>query len=77
MAAAPKVAVTISRYWHEPKIQTFVSGDGIAMAVPLDDFVLALEAELTALEVTIPQLKMRQATQTVLAKIKEESSKVV
>lgn len=72
-----KVAVTISRYWHEPEIKTIVSGEGIAMALPLSDYVLALEAELIALEVNIPQLIMSQAARTVLTKIKEESAKVV
>lgn len=47
------------------------------MALPLSDYVLALEAELIALEVNIPQLIMSQAARTVLTKIKEESAKVV
>lgn len=78
MAATPKVAVTISRHWHEPKIHTFITGDGIAMAVALEDYVLALEEELNKLlPAPIPELTMRQASRTVLAKVKEESAKVV
>jgi len=78
VAAAPKVAVTISRHWHEPKIHTVISGEGIAMAILLDDYVLALEEELNRLlNDPLPNLLMRQAARTVLEKIKEESAKVV
>mgnify|MGYP001572396811 CR=1 FL=1 len=67
-----KVALTISRYWHEPTIYTIVSGEGIAMAIPLDDYLQALAAELsTNVE------PLQRANKLVLAKIKEESAKVV
>lgn len=76
-----KVAVTISRHWHEPKIHTVVSGEGIAMAIPLDDYIEALTAELYAqgrwLSLNQLESKMHQAARTVLSKIKEESVKAV
>lgn len=76
-----KVAVTISRHWHEPQIHTAISGDGIAMAVTLDDWVLALTAELYAqgrwMSKAQLEVKVQQAAKKVLERIKEESSKVV
>lgn len=76
-----KVAVTISRHWHEPKIHTIVSGEGIAIAIPLDDYITALTAELYSqgrwLSLNQLESKMRQAALTVLSKVKEESAKAV
>jgi hypothetical protein len=78
---ADQVAVTISRHWHEPKIHTVVSGDGIAMAILLDDYLKALTLELYAegrwwtREQQTQQVQ--QAAKRVLDRIKEESAKVV
>jgi hypothetical protein len=78
---ADQVAVTISRHWHEPKIHTVVSGEGIAMALLLDDYVKALTLELYAegrwwSREQLEQ-KVQQAAKRVLDRIKEESAKVV
>lgn len=76
-----KVALTVSRHWHTPTIHTEVSGEGIALALPWDDVVKALAVELYAAGrwLTQAQLeqKLEQASANVLAKIKEESHKVV
>lgn len=76
-----KVAVTISRHWHEPQIHTVVSGEGIGLALTLDDYLKSLTEELYVAGrwVTRTQLeeKVQQAAKQVLAKVKEESAKVV
>jgi hypothetical protein len=79
--AASKVAVTISRHWHEPQIHTVVSGEGIAMAILLNDYVKALTLELYAegrwWSREQLEFKVQQAAKRVLDRIKEESAKVV
>lgn len=76
-----KVAVTVSRHWDSPQIHTVVSGEGIALALLLGDYVNALTVELykQGRWVTKAQLeaKVQQAAKIVLDKIKEESAKVV
>jgi len=78
---ASKVAVTVSRHWHEPQIHTVVSGEGIAMALLLDDYLKALTVELYAQGRWWSQdqleLKVQQAARKVLDRVKEESAKVV
>lgn len=78
---AEHVAVTITRHWHSPQIHTGVSGEGIAMSLTLDDYVLALTEELYAqgrwMSQSQLETKVQQAAKAVLEKVKEESAKVV
>ena len=69
-----KVAVTISRYWHSPQIHTVVSGEGIAIAIELDDYLMALSRELGSDSLFGA---VKTASKVVLERIKEESAKVV
>ena len=76
------MAVTVSRHWDSPKIHTVVSGDGIAMAILLDDYVKALASELYAegrwwLSKATFDERIQKAANRVLSKVKEESAKVV
>ena len=76
-----KRTVTISRYWNKPTITTTVSVDGISLEIGLDDFIGALKQEIGSITMTFTQkafsIKMDNAIELVLKKIKEESIKVI
>ena len=69
--------VTISRKWHQPKIETTLNDVEIKLDMPLDDFLKALRAELSWRGWLLSNAAFDVAVQTVLEGIKEESTKVV
>jgi len=76
-----KKTLTISRYWNKPEITTTVSVEGISINIDLDDFIAALKQEIGSITMTFTQkkfeLKVDNAVETALNKIKEESIKAV
>ena len=75
MSASRKV--TISRKWHQPKIETTLSDEAIKLEMPLDDFLKALRLELSWRGWMLSDVAFTKAVETVLEGIKEESAKVV
>lgn len=76
-----KQVVTISRYWHNPQIMTVVWGDGISLTVDLNDFKKILRTEIGSVRYVIKDSTFDsifdKAFSNALAKIKEESLKVI
>jgi len=76
-----KRTLTISRHWHRPEITTTVSVEGISMNIDLDDFITALKEEIGSITMVFTQkkfeLKVDNAVEAALQKIKEESIKAV
>jgi hypothetical protein len=76
-----KSYMTISRHWDNPKINAQVSVEGISLITELDDFISALKKEIGSITMTFTQQqfsdKVDKAVEMVVAKIKQESVKVV
>ena len=51
-----KLVVTVSRYWHEPKILTYIDGNEISLTISMDDFVKAMVQEIDLSEI-VSQIK--------------------
>ena len=69
--------VTISRKWHQPKIDTTLNDVEIKLEMPLDDFLKALREELRWRGWLLSDAAFTQAVENVLEGVKEESAKVV
>ena len=67
--------VTITRLWHHPEIHTRLSPDGIALELPLDDFLEALSHELSWLT-WVTHAQLAEAANKVVEGVKAESAKV-
>lgn len=76
-----KTIITISRYWHKPKIMSVVWGEGISMSIDVDDFKKALKQEIGSVRWIFKNSTfdavIESAFQRVVEKIKEESAKTV
>lgn len=68
--------LTITRLWHHPEIHIRVSPEGIALELPMEDFLEALSRELgwTAF---VTKGQLAAATEKVVDGIKAESAKVL
>jgi glutamate mutase epsilon subunit len=73
--------LTISRHWHKPTIHTTVTPAGIAITIPLEDFILAVKQEIGSVAMTFTRAtfsaQLDAAIFNALEKIKEESIKVL
>ena len=78
---SPKETVTITRFWHEPKIHHEITVEKIAIGITLEDYLLALAEEVgnPTLLLTKLQLKLalQKASRKVIEAVKAETSKVV
>jgi hypothetical protein len=76
-----KMAITISRYWNNPKIMTVLWADGISLTCELEDFLLALQKELGSVRWIFRdktfRAKFEDAVKVVIQRLKQESAKVV
>lgn len=77
-----KQKMIISRHWNNPEIEVTVMDTGISIIVSLDDFMIALEKELTlhplqTLTAARRSADLRAAKNIVLTKMKEASTYVV
>lgn len=78
-----KNIITVTRYWHSPKIQTQITNEKIQLSMDIDDFKLALEEEMKSLHwmsfITNGKIvdKLNEAIDNIIEKVKEESIKVV
>lgn len=76
-----KIALTVSRYWHNPQILHVIWKDGISLTMSLEDFKVALKKELGSVRwifraKTFESL-IDKAFESIVSSIKEESAKVV
>lgn len=73
-----KMAVVVSRQWHNPKISIDVNVAGIAIAMTLDDFLQALAAEYGSPASTLTRAqhlaRLHAAAAVVTDSMKRESS---
>lgn len=73
--------VTITRYWHNPEIITYINDREISLSVALDDFIKALIQEIGSVTLVVKQEtfenRVNKAKDTVLKRIKEESLKTI
>jgi hypothetical protein len=73
--------VTISRYWDNPKINTTIEDNFIALRISLNSFTKALKSEIGSVAMVFKKdtfdKRFDQAVLRVLSKVKEESTKVV
>ena len=73
--------LTISRHWDHPRITTDITSESISLKISLDDFVTALEQEIGSVTWTFTKAtfhdQIMKAAEAVVAKVKEESAKVV
>ena len=76
-----KVRVIVARKWHNPEIVISVTADGIAIAIPLVDFIQALAVELgnPALLLTKAQLlaKLRASSDVICTDMKLLTKQVI
>lgn len=76
-----KTVVTVSRKWNNPRIRTVIAVEGISLSMDIGDFKAALLREMGSplWMFTKNQLSNRldKAVDTIIAGIKEESSKAV
>lgn len=74
-------AVTVSRHWDSPVIKVSVSHEKIEMELGLDDYLVALAAEIgnpaTMLTQAALLARMRVAAERVRLKVQESSVVVV
>lgn len=79
--ADERTVLTVSRLWHHPHIHTTISRRGIAMEMPMEDFLEALMREMGTVALTFTEsglrAQMQSASQRVVDGIKEESAKAV
>jgi len=62
--------VTITKYWHNPRIQVLVTNEGIGLRMNIEDFKEALRREMKI-------HSLDAAISRIIEGIKEEASKVV
>lgn len=74
-----KQIITITRFWHNPKITTTLSDESISLAIELKDFMEALvqELEFPVLSKKGFRKKLRGVMPHILEVIKAESKKAV
>jgi hypothetical protein len=73
--------ITITREWHKPQITVSVTNTEISLNISLADYLLALSEELGSPAMVMRKatllVKMQEASEKVIAKVKLESAKAV
>jgi len=76
-----KSVITISRFWHSPKITTTISNESIKLKMDLEDFVTALKEEVGSVTWTFRketfEKQLDEAVERTLKKIQQETNKVM
>lgn len=76
-----KNVVTVSRNWHNPRITTTVSREGIEIGMGLNDFVTAVKREIGSVAMVFTQAefdkRFEAAVDRVVAGMKAETAKVM
>lgn len=67
--------------WNNPQIITTVSNESISLEADLNDFITALKQEIGSIKFVFTQKEFEKrlddAVETILAKVKEETIKVM
>lgn len=81
MAEEARELVVISRYWKEAQISLRVDNEQIKLSIPLQQFIEALCTEAGSVTFTVTEdafrKQMRKACESVIAKVKEESVRIM
>jgi hypothetical protein len=81
MATAAQHVVLVSRQWHSPAISVGISGEGIAIALALPDFLAALVTELGSPATILTRAQLAARLETAAARVvqgmKAETARVI
>lgn len=73
--------ITISRKWHNPKIESLITNKEISLSISMEDFIKALKAEIGSVRWVVKQntfeTMLDAAIKKVLLGVQEESAKVM
>lgn len=81
MASTDRTLVVISRHWADASITLSVTEEKIQLSIPLQQFIESLCDEVGGVSLTFTEAgfrrQVRDACERVIAKVKEESARIV